>query len=321
MKALTARSAKPGGDGAGLGVAVQHGVDDVVDGAGADGVVRRVAHHLAPGQSRSAAGYAAGGWKSAASGSARRSSSRSAAAPARLTSTRLEVTPISMLERKPERSSPCTARAPPWSRARQVPGSGGHLEVEVVLQVVGLGHDAAQLWLGHQVVGAVHDQHVVDQEVRHLVDVVLGAPHERLGVVGERGPVAVPDRQVLGPHARAVRCLPVEGVLRDLRRHAAPDHRVAEASPSAGSAASGRCARTCRAGIPRPSSRRRRRRAARPICRFRTMVSPEERNSSIRMYHGPHADPARRRQRAEPLLVVRAAPRGSRRPPPSARRA
>ena len=37
-------------DGACLGVAVQHGVDDVVDRAGADGVVGGVAYHLEPGQ-------------------------------------------------------------------------------------------------------------------------------------------------------------------------------------------------------------------------------------------------------------------------------
>ena len=57
-------------------------------------------------------GYAAGGWNSAASGSARRSSSRSASAPWRFTSTRFEVTPMSMLARKPERSSPCTIVRP-----------------------------------------------------------------------------------------------------------------------------------------------------------------------------------------------------------------
>ncbi len=57
------------------------------------------------------AGYAAAGWKSAARGSALRSSSRSASAPRRFTSTRFEVTPMSMLARAPERSSP-------WTRTR-----------------------------------------------------------------------------------------------------------------------------------------------------------------------------------------------------------
>ena len=45
---------QPGADRPGLGVAVQHGVDHVVDGAGADGVVGGVAHHLLPGQVRAA---------------------------------------------------------------------------------------------------------------------------------------------------------------------------------------------------------------------------------------------------------------------------
>ena len=57
-------------------------------------------------------GYSSGVWNSVAKGSARRSSSRSATAPRRLTSTLFEVTPMSMLARAPERSSPATLVSP-----------------------------------------------------------------------------------------------------------------------------------------------------------------------------------------------------------------
>ncbi len=67
-------------------------------------------------------GYAEGSSNRAAMGSARRSSSRSALAPWRFTSTRFEVTPISMLERKPDRSSPLDDREILRGRAGQVAG-------------------------------------------------------------------------------------------------------------------------------------------------------------------------------------------------------
>ena len=93
-------------------------------------------------------GSRAGAWNRAASGSARRSSSRSASAPRRLTSTRFEVTPMSMLARAPERSSPSTRVSPSAGGVGQVAGERGHLEVELVLQVVGLGHDPARARAG-----------------------------------------------------------------------------------------------------------------------------------------------------------------------------
>ena len=55
------------------------------------------------------------------------------------------------------------------------------------------------------------------------------AADQRLGVVGKRRPVAVPDRQVLGPDRGSVGGLPDEGVLRHLRGHTPPDHGVVEA--------------------------------------------------------------------------------------------
>ena len=59
--------------------------------------------------SRNGAGQASAGRNRADSGSASRSSDRSARAAACLTSTRLDPTPISRLDRAPERSSPCQA--------------------------------------------------------------------------------------------------------------------------------------------------------------------------------------------------------------------
>ena len=49
-EALDGPVGQPVADGARLGVAMEDGVDDVVDRAGADGIVGGVAHHLEPGQ-------------------------------------------------------------------------------------------------------------------------------------------------------------------------------------------------------------------------------------------------------------------------------
>ena len=150
------------------------------------------------------------------------------------------------------------------ARAGQVARQGGDFEVEVVLQVVGLRHDAAEPWLWHQVVGPVHAQEVAGDEATDLLEVVGRPAHERLGVVGERGAVAVADGQVLGPDGRSVGCLPHEGVLRSppTARHARRRRR--RTRRGAGSGASARCGRTCRAGSRRPWCPRRRRRAACP---------------------------------------------------------
>ena len=126
----------------------------------------------------------------------------------RLTSTRLEVTPINMLERNPERSSPFQRSRPSVGAPARYVGERGDLEDELVLQVVGLGHHPPEPGLGEEVVRAVHAQEVVDQERLDLLDQVLGAPDERLGVVGQRGPVPVADGEVLGPHGRIRRAPP-----------------------------------------------------------------------------------------------------------------
>ncbi len=102
--------------------------------------------------------------------------------------------------------------------------------MKVVLEVVGLGDHAAQPRLGHEVVRPVHAEQVSEQEVLHLVDVVLRPPNERLGVIRQCRAVAIADGQVFGPHRRAVRRLPDERVLGHLGWHAAPHDGVAETS-------------------------------------------------------------------------------------------
>ena len=188
----------------------------------------------------------------------------------------------------------------------QVVGERGDLEVEVVLEVVGLGHDPAQPRLGHQVVGAVHDSRSPMRNSADLGHVVREPADQRLGVVGQRGPVAVADGQVLGPDRRAVGGLPTKAVLVDRRGHAPPDHGVRRSRPAGGSGASGRCGRTCRAGSPRSMTPPKAAPRPMPICRLRTIVSPETRNSSIRMYQGPMVSRPGGGQGPEAVLGLRA---------------
>ena len=68
---------------------------------------------------------------------------------------------MSMLARTPERSSPSTRVRPSVGAAGQVAGERGDLEDEVVLEVVGLGHDPPEPGLGHEVVRPVHAEQVV----------------------------------------------------------------------------------------------------------------------------------------------------------------
>ena len=123
---------------------------------------------------------------------------------------------MSMLARNPERSSPSTRTRPSRPARSEIARQRRDLEHELVLEVVGLGHDAAEPGLGHQVVRAVHAEQVSGEELVHLGHVVAGPPHQRLGVVGQRGAVAVADGQVLGPHLGAVRRHPGEAVARHL---------------------------------------------------------------------------------------------------------
>ena len=218
-----------GGDRTRLGVPVQDGVHDVVDRAGADGVVGGVAHHLEPGQPQQAVRVLSGRLEQRGQGFG----------PALQfalgdSATALDVHPVRGDTHEHVGPGPGAELAlhPGQALTRcvgQVVGERGHLEVEFVLQVVGLGDDAPEPRLGHEVVGPVHAQQVAHQEVGHFGHVVARAADECLGVIGQRRPVAVPDRQVLGPDRGSVRGLPDERVLRDLRGHAPPDHGVVEA--------------------------------------------------------------------------------------------
>ena len=149
----------------------------------------------------------------------------------RLTSTRLDVTPISMLERKPERSSPFQRSSPSVGAVGEVLGQRGDLEDVVVLEVVGLGHHPSEPGLGEEVVRPVHAQEVVDQERLDLLDVVRRAPDEGLGVVGQGGAVAVADGEVLGPHGGAVGRLPPEAASL-VTAEGTPRHTTVWANPA-----------------------------------------------------------------------------------------
>ena len=251
-KALDGAVGQPGGDRTGLGVPVQHGVDDVVDRAGTDGVVGGVAHHLQPGQFQQALRVVrrrleqGGQWLGAA-----------LQFPLGERAAALDVDPVRghAHEHVGPGAGAQLALHPRESLGGgvgQVAGDRGHLEVELVLQVVGLGHDPAEPGLGHQVVGPVHAQQVAHEELGHLGHVVPRAADERLGVVGQRRTVAVADGQVLGPDRGAVGGLPDEGVLGHLLTARPARRRRRGSRPAGGSGASAQCGRTCRAGSPAP---------------------------------------------------------------------
>ena len=223
---------QPRGNGAGLGVAVQDSVDDVVDGTGADGVVGGVAHHLEPGDLEEAGGVLrrvleeGGQWFGPALQLALGEGA-----------TALDIDPVRGDAH--EHVGPGTRTKFTFDQRQalgggtgQIVGEGRHLELEIVLQVVGLGHDPAEPGLRHEVVRTVHAQEITEEKVGHLVHVVARAADERLGIVGHRRRVAVPDGQVLGPDRGAVRGRPGEGVLGHLGGDAAPDHRVVESCQS-----------------------------------------------------------------------------------------
>ncbi len=216
------------GDGTRLGVAVQHGVDDVIDRAGTDGVVGRIADHLEPGQLEQPVRVVGRRLEQGGQGLG-----PPLQFPLGQCAAALDVDPV---------GGDAHQHVGPGARAElalhpgqlptrgvgQIAGERGDLEVELVLQVVGLGHDPAEPGLGHEVIGPVHAQQVAHEELGHLGHVVARAADQRLGVVGERRPVAVADGQVLGPDRGAVGGLPDEGVLGHLRGHAPPDDGIVE---------------------------------------------------------------------------------------------
>ena len=184
---------------------------------------------------------------------------------------------------------------------RQIARERGDFEVEVVLQIVRLGHDPPEPGLGHEVVGPVHAQQVAHEEVGHLRHVVARPADERLGVVGERRAVAVADGQVLGPDRRAVRRLPEEGVLRHLRGHTPPDHGVVEAGQTEDLGHLGDVAEHVRQ-VPELHHTPERGTAT----EAHLQIAHDRLTRGEELVHedvpGPHADAARGRQRPQPSL-------------------
>ena len=107
----------PLGDPCRLGVAVEHGGADLVVRAGADRVVGRIPHDLAPCDLERRLGVVPRRQEQS------RSRDRSARAAACLTSTRFDATPIKMLARVPERSSPCQFGKPESGAPASASGS------------------------------------------------------------------------------------------------------------------------------------------------------------------------------------------------------
>ena len=110
----------------------------------------------------------------------------------------------------------------------EVLGQRGDRELVFVLHGVRLGDDPAEPGLRHLMIGAVHQQHVVQTSVAELVLVVPRPQHEALGVVGHVATVGVRAVEVLGAHARTIGCFPPERGLFHDRRHSAPHDRVFE---------------------------------------------------------------------------------------------
>jgi hypothetical protein len=120
------------------------------------------------------------------------------------------------------------ARQPLGGCLLEVRGQRGDLEPVILAQCVGLGHHLAEARLGREVVRAVHEQQRPDEEVTELLVQVGHPPQQGLGVLGQRRPVGVAHRQVLGPDHRAVGRGPPEPGGGHVRRHAAPHDGVAE---------------------------------------------------------------------------------------------
>ena len=154
---------------------------------------------------------------------------------------------------------------------------------------VGLGHHPAQPGLGAQVVGAVHQQERVVGPA--------GTPSNSSRCGRAAGPA--PWRRRAGRRrcrSRRPGTRPGPGAVG--RRHRKAVRSTAEGTPRHTTAWSnpawveelghlGDVAEHV-GQVARPPWRRRRRCPARcPVCRLRTMVSPDTRNSSIRMYQGP----------------------------------
>ena len=315
-------------DLAGLGVAVEHGVDHLVVRAGAHRVVGGVAHHRAPRhvEQRARASSSAGA-NAAHSGSASCSSARSARAAAWRTSTRLEATP-----RQQVGAGAAAQLAPPAGqavrgRAGDVLGSERQAHVEASGARRRSPRRAAAAGRAGAGGGRCRSSRGSGRRAR-------GRP-TRLDPRVEPGEERARRRRACGRRCRS----PSAGTRPARRCRRAPPTRTrcgrprparratrrrGRGRPGRAAAASGRRGRTCRAGSRRPSRLRRPASSSArsiPSSRSRTRVSPDTRNSSGSVYHGPIATRPDARGAPAARPPARAASPGSRRPRPSARRA
>ncbi len=234
-------------------------------------------------------GHAASGRNRAESGSARRSRARSARADACFTSTRLEPTPISRLERNPERSSPGHSGSPSVGAEPQVVGERGDGQLELTLDLVGLGHHPPQPRLR-----------------------VAGGRSRSSAGAGPRGG-GTPPNSSRWAWSRRTRALASSGRAAPLPY---PATRYSARTLEPSGATHRKALRSMAEGTPRhttacsnpadariwgiwptwpnmsgryPTSMAPPKAVARriPAWRLRMMVSPDTRNSSIRMYQGP----------------------------------
>ncbi len=202
---------------------------------------------------------------------------------------------MSTLARAPDRSSPHQVARSSLGCSRTYSPSDVTAKLVLALLRVGGGDHAPQPGLRQQVVGAVHQQHAAARE-RGGPELGVVTPRpgdELLGLGGDVASVGVRAVEVLGPHGRSVGCAPPEAGLGDLARHTSPHHRVLESGEAqdlghlrdvpehVGQVTDLRGSSPMAASPPRAAAR------ANPCCRFRTIVSPDTMNSSMRIIHGP----------------------------------
>ena len=216
-------------DVTGLGVAVEDGVDHVVVGAGADRVVGGVADDLPPGQVEQGLGPVGGGGEQ---GGQRLGQPLQRALGHG--GGHLHVGPVGAHAHEQVGSGAGPQLAGPVGEALgggvgYVLGQRADDQLDVVLQLVGLQHDPAQPGSRGLVIGAHHPEDGPVQQGLVGADEPVDEVEQRLGVVGDPGPVAVALGQVLSPDGGAVGGLPPEPAAVHGRRHAPPDDGVLEA--------------------------------------------------------------------------------------------
>jgi hypothetical protein len=189
------------------------------------------------------------------------------------------------LARAPERSSPRQRVSPSVGGAGQVVGQRGDLEHEVVLELVGLGHHPPEPGLRLLVVGAVHEQ---EPSMRKLPISSTWSAIRRTSSLASSGWRRRCRSRWGGtrPAPSSRRGPPTRSRLVDDRRHAPPHHGVLQPGQAQDLGHLGDVAEHVGqvADLHGPPEGRS---PGAPSWRSRMMVSPETRNSSIRMYQGP----------------------------------